>query len=896
MLELESPWALLLLPALLPWLWWFARKSYADLPSARLRLALSVRLLGLVALVLALARPVLLLENRERVLFFLIDVSDSVPAAAIEEGLARAVEGSRSLEGNERAGLILFARHPRLVVPLGRAAIEDTPELRRRCLHRSEEERLRARRSLLERSELGPAEEAEHAGIGQMLAEIEAWRREIGTDETDLEAACRLARGLAPREARRRLALFTDGNQTRGDLDREAVELAAAGFSVHLWPVRDEERPEVLAEAVLVPAEAQVKAAFPLEVAIVSNLETEAVVRVYRNKYLIATRELSLKRGRNLLELSRLRLEEGFHEFEAVVQAREDSLLENNVARAALRVSGRPKVLLVERVEREARHLIEALAGEEIEVELRPEAGVPRDLNDLLNYDVLVLSDVPADRFAPGAMEAVKTYVREMGGGLVMLGGERSFGLGGYYRTPVEDALPVRMPIKKNVEKPNLALALVIDKSGSMAGDKLELAKEAAIAAAEVLKRNDRFGVWAFDSNSENLCPMTDSTQIGQITATISRLTAGGGTHIYPALNDAYQALQAESAKLKHVILLSDGHTEGSGYDLLVGHMAADRITVSTVGIGEGADRNLMEGIATWGGGEAYFTTDFGSIPQILTRETMRASKSMLVEEPFVPIVTSASPILKGIDPDSLPFLLGYVATQPKETASVVLASGHGEPVLASWSYGLGRACAFTSDAKGRWAGDWISWEAFPKFWAQLVRSVMSTGAHRELRTHSRVEVEQGVARVTLDVRDRAGAFRDDVTPELSLLREEGTASPLEVEHLGPGLFRSSFPIESYGRFHRLLVVQRRGEEVLDLRTLGVTQSYSAEFLTPYPDLELLGRLAESTGGRLEPDPSELWRFEGRPGRSPRPTRAWLLALACLLLPLDIALRRLGAS
>ena len=750
----------------------------------------------------------------------------------------------------------------------------------------------------LERSELDEAGTRELADARAQLEEIAAWRDELGTDETDLEAACRLARGLLPVEARRRIVVFSDGLESRGDVARELGELTRAGISAHAALLEHEQDPEVVAEA-RDPA-GRGAGQVSLRGRVRRGLEPR-----HQGHESVSTATSSRSRPRRSScawaatwsALDKLRLEEGFHEFECRVEtaAGEDTRLENNVARGVVRVTGRPKVLLVEREEREARYLEAALASEEIEVEVRPAAGVPAELNDLLNYDVVMLSDVPADQFQPGAMEAVKSYVREMGGGLVMLGGEQSFGLGGYYRTPIEDALPVKMPIKKNVEKPNLALVLVIDKSGSMSGSKIELAKEAAIASAEVLKGNDRFGVVAFDGRAEWITPITHSSESSVITSSIARLVAGGGTNIYPALQEAWQALRDEDAKLKHIILLSDGQTTGSGYDNLVNHVASDGITISTVGIGDGADERLLTMMATRAGGEYYFTNDFGSIPQIFTRETMRASKSMLVEVPFVPSVVGQTEALKGIGADDLPFLFGYVATQPKELATVALASDFGDPVLAVWSYGLGRAIAFTSDAKARWAGDWIAWDGFGKFWGQLVRSVMSTGAHRELRPRTRVDVEQGIARVTIDVRDRIGAYRDDVKPEVSLLRDaDGEPLELEMAHLGPGLYRASFPIEEYGEFYRLLVVHKQAGDVVDLRAIGVTESYSPEFRTPVPDQELLRTLARETGGSFDPDAEGVWSFTDEPARTPRDTWWWWLVAAALLLPVDIASRRMG--
>jgi hypothetical protein len=272
----------------------------------------------------------------------------------------------------------------------------------------------------------------------------------------------------------------------------------------------------------------------------------------------------------------------------------------------------------------------------------------------------------------------------------------------------------------------------------------------------------------------------------------------------------------------------------------------------------------------------------------------MRASKSMLIEEPFVPTVAAPSEILQGIDATTMPFLLGYVATQPKETATVALVSDYGDPVLASWGYGLGRAIAFTSDAKARWAADWIGWESFAKFWGQLVRSVMSTGAHKDLRSRTRVDIADGRARVTLDVRNRIGDFRDDVDSELAILSQDGNQAPLEVEHLAPGLYRAEFPIERYGEFYRLLLVQKQNDEVVGLKAFGVTESYSPEFQVALPDEDLLRSISERTHGVHQPDANSFWTFEGAPARTPHDTWWWWLLLAAILLPLDIALRRLG--
>lgn len=894
MIQFEHPYILLALVAIAPYLFYATWKSYADLKPRRRYISLALRMLALALVVFALSKPVLSLKNTDESILFAVDVSDSVAPESLDEVMANIQKETESLSFGRDAGLILFAGKPGLVSPLGRNKIEFNDSLKRKLFHRRERDRIDARVRELERGDLKESDKAELDKLQKERAEIEAWRAEIGADDSNIESACRLARATLPAESRRRIILYSDGNGTRGDVAKELLELKRASVSVHSLALKKKDSPEAMAESLVAPAEAQVKAPFDLEFTIQSNRAGDAQVKIFRNKFLIATRDITLKEGKNVMEVQKLTLEEGFHEFEAVVSAKQDTVLENNIARTAVRVAGRPKLLLIEREQAQARYLEDALTAAEIQVEVRPPSGVPAEMNDLLNYDVLVFSDVSADQLTLPQMEMVKRYVREMGGGFIMIGGEHSFGLGGYYRTPIEEALPVKMPIRKNIEKPNLALVLVIDKSGSMQGQKIDLAKEAALASAEVLKANDQFGVIAFDSLAQWICELTSASEFDAISSRVARLEAGGGTNVYPGLYDAYQALLNSDAKLKHIILMTDGVTEGSGYAELAAHIAADEITLSTVGIGEDADQKFLQDLAAAANGECYFTNDFNSIPQILTKETLRASKSMLVEEPFVPKLVAKCDAVKGVDVEKAPFLLGYVATQPKELATVALRSDYGDPVLAVWRYGLGHSAAFTSDAKARWAGDWIGWEYFSKFWGQLVRSVMSTGSHKDLRTKSRVTINEGKATITMDVRGRAGEFRDDVAPDVSVAEAGVDPKGIEVKHVAPGLYTAEFPITKYGDFYRFMIVHRQGGDPVDVRALAVTESYSPEFKNTVPNETALKQIATDTGGIYNPAADVLWKFEGEPGRTPQDTWWWWLVVASILLPIDIAVRRLG--
>jgi uncharacterized membrane protein len=518
----------------------------------------------------------------------------------------------------------------------------------------------------------------------------------------------------------------------------------------------------------------------------------------------------------------------------------------------------------------------------------------------LSGFSAIIIHNLPGERLTFGAMESIETFVRDFGGGLIMIGGDKGFGAGNWRKTPVEKALPVFMDAPTKVELPSLGLVLVIDKSSSMVGShakgsKLEMAKIAAFSAVEMLNPTDTVAVLGFDSGFHWVVPLTPASERQEIARQLSMMSAQGGTDLYPGLADAFRVLdRAETAK-KHIIVLSDGLTKAADFKGLVTAMRGRGVTVSTVALGASSDLTLMRNIAAWGGGRQYYTDDPDRIPRIFAGETRIVTKNVISEQPLRPYRLTASEMLSGIPVDNLPKIDGHIVTYPKPRSEVIFNTDKG-PLLSAWRYGLGRSVAFTSDLAGRWGYDWVNWEHYGRFVAQMVRWTMRKEALEEYIVETNVRGGRG--HFMVDVIAGGQRFVNHLDLRLKLSSPSRDTTVAALEQVQPGRYRGSFPVDGLGEHYLTLfqaVENDQPDRPLRPAVFGLGIAYTDEFTRKNVDRRFLASLARITGGRLleaGPPPEELFTTEQETRVYGRHYWAPLTILFLLLLLLDVLLRK----
>lgn len=727
-----------------------------------------------------------------------------------------------------------------------------------------------------------------------------------GTGQTDIESALRFSYALFPENHVRRIVLLGDGNQTKGDALSEAARAKAQGIRIDVVHLKAEPAREIMVKSLEIKERDNLRVGKPFEAVLEISATHEASVRLEVAKNNIPdeklTQDVALVPGENYITVTTAGDAPGALELKfslSGIPEIEDRFAENNTLIDKLDIQGKPKILYIEQNASNASYLQRALAGygassgQDFEVEVRSASGMPTSMKELLKYSAVILGDVPREtntgrtNVTTESMNLLQDYVKRQGGGFIALGGEEALGPGGYENTPVEKILPVNFKNDTPQKSQSAAIALVIDKSGSMRENRnLEIAKEAAKASVSALKAQDRVIVVGFDDAPYVYVPMTRAVNRYSINDKISRMQPNGGTNIRDALEMTYLEMAMVSAKTKHVILLTDGRSPYTGIDALVKEMARAKITVSTIALAN-ADTTLLSRIANQGKGRAYVAKDASSVPRIFVEETNRVANQAVVEAPFTPQVAKQHDMIKGV---TFPTLLGYVGTKAKSGSQTILTAPGGAPVLAHWALGTGKTTVFTSDAKNRWASAWIKQSSsFSKFWAQVVRSTMKTD--EETRYEMRAERENDSIRLIVDAVSDQDSFMNGLDITADVTRPDGEHFELVLSQTAPGFYENTFVMPVYGTYQAQAELKQQGQS-LGYARKTFSYPYALEFASPEPNAGLLDAVAGTTGGKIDADFSESADPEGVKIRSFSPIFYYFLfiALACLIA--DVFLKR----
>ncbi|HKQ71417.1 MAG TPA: VWA domain-containing protein, partial [Polyangiaceae bacterium] len=796
-------------------------RSLADLPWQQQALSVFLRLSFLCLLALSLAQ-VARTEKAEKVCtVFLVDVSDSVTDEALGDAKAAIAAALLRRKKDDLARVVTFAHRPRFVEM-------DEPSTAPSLVRHD-------------------ADKATHLGAG-----------------TNIEAALQLAYGLYPPGYLRHAVVFTDGVETEGDFLAEASRAQKFGVKVSTVPYKRPVPGEIAIQRLRVPDRVKVGEPFEVHADVYASRAGQAKATLYQGEALNGldgAREIRLAPGVNDVVFKSVVRVGGEVTYRLSLDpSSEDKFPENNRVAVTVDVPGRPSVLYVDGEPGKATPLSTALERQGFDVDVRAPASFPGSLREMERYDFVILSDTPAEQISLSSQELIESYLRELGGGFLFAGGPNGYGPGGWYHTAIERVLPVRMDAERKKDMPSVAMSLVIDRSGSMTGLPLEMAKQASRAAVDALAADDLVEIIAFDSTPTRYVKMQPARNRSRIQNDVSRIQAGGGTEIFPALDAAYQDLSVVQARKKHVILLTDGRASSGGVRDLVQTMAAESITVTTVGLGNEVDDQLLSMIKDFGGGRYHKVPDPNNLPKIFTREAEMIAKSAVTLDYFPVRQVSPADFLRGIDIATSPLLAGYTATKmkPPPAQEILVNPDHDDPILARWRVGLGYSLAWTSDVKSRWAADWTRWPGFTQFWGQLVHEHMRQKKRSELEM--KTEVYGGAVHAVVDAFNADDRFDNDLESKLTVQGPEpgGTSRVLPLRQTAPGRYEASFTLERYGSFVLRAEHARRTDDgrasPVAVSYGHVSNPYPPEYASFEPNLGLLGRAAETTGGVRDPD------------------------------------------
>lgn len=855
--------ALLVLPAYL-----IARRSLGGLSSLKVHTTFAVRAVVIMLLAMALARPVWLLRGEGLTVMLVVDRSSSIPLPLqlqAREYLRRATELNR--QPSDRLGVVAVAS------------------------------------------------EAVIAGMPNTLTGTEfPDDLLLDLDGTNLDAGIRLALASFPRDTASRIVLVSDGNENIGVMTDSAQLARANNIPIDVLPLTYEHQREVIFDRLVAPARAREGQVTTLRMVLRAQHEVTGTLTLTQNNvpvdldpdapgYGVRT---TLEPGLNTRLRSVLLDQAGPQRFEARFEPddpNDDTIAGNNSHVAVTFVAGQGRILVIDESASESLALQEALRSTGLSVDVRP----PDQVTDpvmLAGYDGVVLVNVPRYSLTTDQDGWLRAYVHDLGGGLLKIGGDKSFGAGGWIGSEVAKALPLDLDPPQMIQRQRGALVLIMHSCEIPQAN--YWSEQIAIAAINALSRDDYVGiidynwsargaVWEFDAQAQG--PALAGDKQAAIAAARA-MPVGDMPDFQSSMVLAYNGLVNLTAN-KHVIIISDGDPSAPSRQLLNDYAAAG-ITITTImvaGHGTQGDLLKMQNIAAVTGGRFYEVTNPRELPEIFIEEAQVVARSLIVEdgEPFNAVLTNPlTEPARGFS--AVPSVDGYVLTSPREGLAEVtfVSDRHEDPLFAHWNYGLGKAAAYTSDLTGRWGGAWLGWDDFRGFWDQTVRWMMRPATPSNMVVNTRVEGDRAI--VEVEAMDQNASFLNFLNTAAIVVRPDGTEQ-LTMQQVGPGRYRSEFTVDETGAYLVNVSFSRGGEAMGNVQA-AISVPYPREYRDLRSNEAELRRIAELTGGRILPtDPTAIDLFDRSGLEVPRSHRAiWdlLAILAASIFIVDVAARRLS--
>lgn len=695
---------------------------------------------------------------------------------------------------------------------------------------------------------------------------------------TSLEKAYEFAINRFDQEKNKRLVLISDFKETSGNLLPLLEDAKEEAIEFKHYLIEVAEKSDVQIVNVQAPTEVDQGESFPITVNVYSNMDSTANIVLMEEGNIVLQQEVQLKKGMQRYVFEDTLLSPGGHRYVASVDVLGDAYRQNNKWHHVVEVSGAMSVLMLDPND-EGGVYASLLMGQGIDVTRVTEDNAKIPLEKMALYDGVVLINASIETLDRKFLEDLKLYVKELGGGLLVVGGDESYAVGGYEDTILEEILPVDMALKIDGESYDLAMMVVVDKSGSMSmsgngPSKMQMAKEAVIRVAETLSGKDQLGLVAFDGQAYEVLPLTEVTSMDLITEKVASVKADGGTSILPALDQGLESLSKTALKGKHLLLVSDGQGEQNGFDFVIAQYPD--VTISTIAIGGDADFRTMERIAKLGKGRFYQVADYRKIPEIFTKETRLAMDAYIKEGTFLAEKNSRHPIVANVL--QMPLLYGYIGTTPKAQAEMIL-SVEDEPLLSTWQYGLGRTMAWTSDVNS-WARLYYGQPQGVQLLTDLVSNIAT------LNEFSGMQLDVLSSNDTVRL---SGLLEDMEDVSFEVINAEGEGSKVLVDHYSDGYFEGEKQFDAEGFFF-LRAVDQANQEVLYQSPIAV--NYSKEYDTLHKQ-NILEAYMDKTGSLALDDHQAIFTEIPHKAESQKNYDDALLLCAIILFVLDVACRKL---